>query len=198
MKPEITIVVLNDFADWEAAFLSTALRGGLYPGDEGRFEVRYMTPDGREVKSLGGMRVRPDCDASALPDECAGVVLVGGLSWQSPEAERIVPIVDEARRRGIPVGGICNATLFLAAHGFLDSVRHTGNTSEAMRQWGGDRYRGEELYEERQAVCDGGVVTANGSAYLEFTREYLRLLLPAQHEQIEGWYMFYKNGFYKQ
>lgn len=197
MKPEITTVLLNGFADWEAAFLATALRGGLYPGDGGHFGVRYMTPDGQAVESLGGMRVLPDCDASALPDGCAGVVLVGGTGWQSPEAELIVPIVAEARRRGIPVGGICNATLFLAAHGFLDTVRHTGNTAEAMKQWGGGRYRGESLYEERQSVSDGGVVTANGTASLEFTRDYLHLLLPELHGQIDSWYMFYKNGFYK-
>ena len=103
-------------------------------------------------------------------------MLAGGLGWQSTEAERIAPLVEQALALRLPVGAICNATLFLAAHGFLNKVRHTGNTAEMMEQWGGGRYTGRPLYEERQAVSDRGIVTANGTGYAEFAREMLRLL----------------------
>jgi len=196
MKRTIVIILLEAFADWEAAFLAAALRGGTAPGAEGLFDVKYMTPHRRPVTSIGGLSVTADLDASALPDDCAGLVLTGGMGWRTPEAELTVPIVEEAVRRGLPVGGICNATLFLAAHGFLDSVRHTGNTVEMMRQWGGGKYRGEKLYIERQAVADGGFVTANGTAALEFTREYMRTLGAYRTEDIDGWYAFNKRGFY--
>lgn len=199
MKKEVIIILLDDFADWEAAFITPALRTGIRLGSDstpGRYEVKYMTPDGASVRSLGGMRVLADYDFSALPETAAGLVLVGGTSWQSPAAERVVPLVEEARKRKIPVGAICNATLFLAAHGFLNEVRHTGNTVELMEQWGGERYTGQSNYEERQAVSDNGIVTANGTGHLEFARELLKLLAADAPERIDLFYTFTKQGFY--
>ena len=119
----VLFVLLDQFADWESAFLAPALRGGIMPGRPGSHAERYATP----------------------------------------EAERIVPLVREALSHGILVGAICNAASFLAAHGFLNGVRHTGNGLEMLREWGGANYTGEKLYQERQAVRDGNVVTANGS-----------------------------------
>ena len=133
-----------------------------------------------------------------LPDDCAGLILVGGMSWATPEAERIVPLVREALSHGILVGAICNAASFLAAHGFLNGVRHTGNGLEMLREWGGANYTGEKLYQERQAVRDGNVVTANGSGYLEFTRECLLALEADTPEQIAASYAFNKHGFYQE
>ena len=193
---EIIVVLLDRFADWEAAFLAPALRGGVMPGHPGWCEVKYLTPDGRPVRSLGGLSVTPDYAAGPLPAECAGVVLAGGLSWEAPEAEKIVPVVEEALGRGLLVGAICNAASFLAAHGFLNEARHTGNTVEMLQKWGGGRYTGAARYEERQAVRDGNLVTANGSGYLEFTRECLLALGADTPEAIAAGYEFNKRGFY--
>lgn len=122
----VLFVLLDQFADWESAFLAPALRGGIMPGRPGSHAVRYATPGGVPVRSIGGMTLTPDCDTETLPDDCAGLILVGGMSWATPEAERIVPLVREALSHGILVGAICNAASFLAAHGFLNGVRHTG------------------------------------------------------------------------
>ena len=195
---EVIIVLLDRFADWETAFLAPALRCGTMPGRKGFCDVKYMTPDGAPVCSLGGLRVTPDYAANGLPAECAGLILAGGMSWDAPEAEKIVPLVAEALRRGAVVGAICNAASFLAAHGFLNDVRHTGNTVEMLQKWGGDRYTGAARYEERQAVRDGNIVTANGSGYLEFTRECLLALGADTPEAIAASYAFNKHGFYKE
>ena len=120
------------------------------------------------------------------------------MGWERPEAEKIVPLVAEAQRRGLLVGAICNAASFLAAHGFLNEVRHTGNTVEMLQKWGGDRYAGAAHYEERQAVRDGNIVTANGTGYMEFTRECLLALGADTPEAIAASYAFNKNGFYKE
>lgn len=197
MKKNILFVLLDDFADWEAAFLSSALRTGVTPDRKGRYDTLFAAPGGHPVRSIGGMTVQPDRDLAALPENCSGMILVGGMSWQRPEAEEVAALVHEARSRKILVGAICNATLFLASHGFLNEVRHTGNTVELMEQWGGNRYTGQTLYEERQAVGDGLFVTANGTGYLEFTRECLLRLEADTPECIEASYEFNKNGFYK-
>jgi len=197
MKKEVIVVLLEEFADWEAAFLAPALRGGTMPGREGFCEVKYLTPDGKPVRSIGGLLATPDYAAGELPAECAGLILAGGMGWKRPEAEKIVPAVEEALRRGLLVGAICNAASFLAAHGFLNEVRHTGNTPEMLQQWGGARYTGAARFEKRQAVRDGRIVTANGSGYLEFTRECLLALNADTPEAIAASYDFNKNGFYK-
>ena len=117
------------------------------------------------------------------------------MQWQSEAAQRIVPLVGEALARGIVVGAICNAVSFMAAHGFLNGIRHTGNTLGMLQKWGGANYTGEALYEERQAVRDGNVVTANGTGQLEFTRECLLALSADTPEAIEASYKFNKEGF---
>lgn len=194
----VLFVLLDDFADWEAAFLASALRGGVMPGRPGSHAVRYATPGGVPVHSIGGMTVTPDGGTETLPDDCAGLVLVGGMSWGNPEAEGIAALVREALSRGILVGAICNAASFMAAHGFLNGVQHTGNTLGMLREWGGENYTGADLYRERQAVRDGNIVTANGTGYLEFARECLFALGADTPEQVATSYEFNKHGFYQE
>lgn len=193
----VICVLLNNFADWEAAFLAPALRNGLMPGQTGKYRVLFASPETRTVQSLGGLTVAPDRSVEAgLPEDCAGVVLIGGMNWQCPEAATVEPLVEEALRNGLLVGAICNAVSFLAAHGLLNDVRHTGNTVEMLKEWGSPNYTGERLYEERQAVRDKNVITANGTGYLEFTRECLSALDADTPDAIARFYDFNKHGFY--
>ena len=106
-------------------------------------------------------------------------------------------MVQEALDKGKPVGAICNGASFLCAHGFLNNVKHTGNGLDQLKQWGGERYTNETGYVNAQAVSDKNIVTANGVAHLEFTREMLSLLKANTSEKIAAWYDFYKNGFVK-
>lgn len=195
----VLFVLLDNFADWEAAFLASALRCGVTPEQTGSYNVAYATPEGRPVHSIGGLTVTPDRNIEAgLPENCAGIVLIGGMNWQCPEAATVEPLVEEALRRRLLVGAICNAVSFLATRGLLNNVRHTGNTLEMLQQWGGERYTGAVHYEERQAARDGNVVTANGTGYLEFTRECLLQLAADTSEAIEASYRFNKEGFYRE
>ncbi len=187
---EVLLVLLNEYADWESAFLAAGLRSG------GRYVPRVVGPTREAVVSIGGFRTLPDYDFATLPEEYAALVLIGGTGWQSAEAERVAELAQRARERGKIVGGICNGASFLAAHGFLNEVRHTGNTVEQLKLWGEERYTNEAGFVERQAVADGGIVTANGTGYLEFSRELLLLLEADASERIEADYAFQKNGLY--
>lgn len=196
-RKTVLFVLLDRFADWEAAFLAPALRAGVTPERPGAFETLFAAPAGQAVRSIGGMTVQPDNDLSSLPADCAGLILVGGMGWDTPEAEAVAPLVREARKRGLLVGAICNACAFLAAQGFLNDVRHTGNTVGMLRQWGGANYTGAALFEQRQAVRDGRFVTANGTGYLEFTRACLLALEADTPEAVEASYRLNKEGFYR-
>ena len=59
-------------------------------------------------------------------------------------------------------------------------------------------YKGEENYIEKQAVSDGNIITANGTAALEFAREILLKLNTETEDKINEWYEFHKSGFYKE
>ena len=83
----------------------------------------------------------------------------------------------------------------MAKCGFLNAVRHTGNGPDQLKLWGGENYTNSDRYIHAQAVSDKNIVTANGSASLEFAKELLLLLENDTPERIEMYYQFNKQGF---
>ena len=130
-----------------------------------------------------------------MPDDYAALVLIGGFGWSTPAANKVVPMVRSAIEKGKTVGAICNAASWMAKHGFLNAVKHTGNGPEQLKLWGGDNYTNPNGYVNAQAVNDKNIVTANGSATLEFAKELLLLLENDTPERIEMYYQFNKQGF---
>ena len=195
MKPNVLFIILNEYTDWEGAFLSTALHVGVIPGGEIKYEVHTVAPTLDTIRSIGGFRTLSDYSFDNMPKDYAALVLIGGNSWDSSEAELVAPLVQEALDNGKIVGAICNGASFLCSHGFLNNVKHTGNGLDQLKHWGGDKYTNEAGYIEAQAVSDKNIVTANGVGHLEFTREMLLSLKANTPEQIAQWYDFYKNGF---
>lgn len=189
---KILFVILEQFADWEAAYISSAI---TMLGRE-QFEIKTVSLTTDSVQSIGGFKVLPDYDIAFVPDDYAAVVLIGGLSWRNEEASRIIPLAEECYRKGRVLGGICDAAAFLGTAGLLNNVAHTSNGLSDLKQWAGSAYKGEEKHIARQAVRDKNVVTANGTAPLEFARELLLALNAADKEKIDGWYNFHKLGFY--
>lgn len=120
---------------------------------------------------------------------------IGGFGWATPIAQQAVAIVRRAVETGKIVGAICNGASFMAKCGLLNDVRHTGNGLEQLKLWGGENYTNPEGYIHEHAVSDKNIVTANGSAALEFTKELLSLLGNDTPERIEMYYQFYKQGF---
>ena len=75
-------------------------------------------------------------------------------------------------------------------------MNHTSNDLNDLKQWAGKAYTGEQKYVMRQAVRDGNIVTANGTAPLEFAKEVLFALKAAPEKVITEWYNFHKLGWY--
>jgi len=93
--------------------------------------------------------------------------------WDSPEAELVAPLVQEALNNGKIIGTICNGASFLCSHGFLNNVKHTGNGLDQLKHWGGEKYTNEAGYVEAQVASDKNIVTSNGVGHLEFTHVIL-------------------------
>lgn len=196
MSNEIIYVLLPDYAAHEAVYLSQAIASDEFALKESpKYVNKVVAPTLEPVKSIGSFRTLPDYSFETMPDDYAAVVLIGGFGWSTPVAEQVVPIVRQAIGKGKIVGAICNGASFLAKHGFLNAVRHTGNGLEQLKLWGGDNYTYHDGYTHAQAVSDKNIVTANGSATLEFARELLLLLENDTPERIGMYYQFNKQGF---
>ena len=196
MSNEILYILLPDYAAHEAVYLSQAIASDEYAMKEHpKYVNKVVAPTLEPVKSIGGFRTVPDYSFDTMPDDYAALVLIGGFGWMTPVADRVVPIVRRAVEQGRIVGAICNAASFMAKHGFLNNVRHTGNGIGQLKMWGGECYVNQDGYIHEQAVSDGNIVTANGSATLEFAKELLSLLQNDTPERIEMYYQFNKQGF---
>lgn len=197
MKNEVLYLLLDKYADHEAVFLASAIAC-----DERSIKAnpkyvnKIVAPTLDAVRSCSGFRMLPDYSFDTMPEDYAALVLIGGFGWlDEAVAGKVVPIVRRAIDKGLIVGAICNAASFLARHGFLNAVRHTGNGLEQLQLWGGDNYTNASGYVDKQAVADRRIVTANGTGSLEFAKEMLLLLENDTPEQIENFYRFNKLGY---
>lgn len=197
MNNEVLFLLLDRYADHESVFVTAGINcEETQMREKPKFVVKTVAPDLQPVCSCGGFRTVPDYSIDTMPADYAALILIGGYGWLDERmADRVVPIVKDAIDKGRIVGAICNAASFLAKHGFLNDVKHTGNGPEQLRLWGGDNYRNEAGYVNSQAVCDGRIVTANGTGALEFAKELLLLLEVDTPEWIERFYQFNKLGF---
>lgn len=191
MKKEVLVFIFNGYADWESAYICSELNK-----PETDYVVKTLSI-GKEPKiSMGGFRIIPDYDISDYPKNFEMLLLIGGNAWMEQKNNNIQPVVEYAIKQHIPVAAICNATNFMAENGYLDNIRHSGNTLEYMKLQA-PRYKGYSNFIEKQAVCDSGIITANGTASLEFAKEIMMCLNVKPIEKIDEWYKFNKLGFYQ-
>lgn len=191
MKKEILVFIFDGFADWESAYICSELNGS-----ETDYIVKTLSLDKEPKISMGGFRIIPDYTVSDYPQKFEMLLLIGGHAWMEQKNNAIHPVVEYAIKHHILIAAICNATNFMAENGYLDNIRHSGNTLEYMKSQA-PHYKGDCNFIEEQAVCDSNIITANGTASLEFAREIMLYLNVKPVEKIEEWYEFYKLGFYQ-
>ena len=188
----ILYFLLDQWADFEAAYLSTAVSmiGG------GQFENKIVSLTDKPVKSIGGFSVLPDYDLKNVPEEYDALILIGGMSWHSENAYMIKPLVEKTIKEGKLLGAICDACRFLGTIGALNYGKHTANDLTELKESAGSCYTNEDKFIARQAVRDNNIVTANGTATMEFAKEVLLALQVADEKTISAWYDFHKLGIY--
>lgn len=191
MKKEILTFIFDGYADWESAYICSELNA-----PETGYVVKTLSFDKEPKKSMGGFHTIPDYSINDYPKKFELLLLIGGNAWMEGKNNDIKPIVDYAIENNIPVAAICGATLFMAENGYLDNRKHSSNTLEFLKSQA-PHYRGEDNYIEKQAVSDCNVITANGTATLEFTKEIMLYLNAKPADKINEWYKFNKIGFYQ-
>lgn len=192
MKKDVVFVLTDGFADWESAFLSSLITNGGFCGGEVKYNVKTLAQTKDPVISFGGFTVLPDYDS--LPNEYAALILLGGKSWKTDKVKWVKELVVKTIEENIIIGAICDASLFLGMNGFLNNIKHTSNALKDLQKY--SNYIGGINFLEKQVVNDNKIITANGTAFLEFAKEILILLSVDSTENINEFYNLYKRGQY--
>lgn len=192
MKKTILFVVLQQYADWEAAYISSAIT----MLGEGQYEIKTVSLSKDYVQSIGGFKIMPDYDITSVPNDYEALILIGGMAWRTESAQQVKVLVEDCRKKDKVLAGICDASAFLGTIGALNEALHTSNDLNDLKQWAGVAYTGEQKYIAKQAVSDKNIITANGTAPMEYAKEILLALNVATEEKILDWYNFHKLGLY--
>jgi putative intracellular protease/amidase len=176
---QIAFILVDPFADWEVAQVAPAAREF---GDA----VCYFTPGGRPVQSMGSLRVEADGALEQFdPLSADALLLIGSPTWAVPESPDVTTIVCCTLQAGLLVGGICGGTLALARAGLLDERKHTGNSLDELKRYGGAYDGAAHFQDGPRAVLDRNVVTASGLAPVTFASTVLRHLHPKRATEVD-------------
>lgn len=187
-KNEILLLLTDKWCDWEASY-TIAVANAFSD-----YAVKTIAVDKKPKVSMGNLSTSIDyCIADYKNfSNVAIIILPGGLSWEENDYDEIAAFIKVVTQANIPVAAICGATTFLCKHGFLDNVKHTGDSLELFQSQSG--YQGQSLYVAAQVVVDGGFITANETAAVEFAYEIFKILKIDSDEEMAQWYDNFKNG----
>lgn len=187
---DVILYAIDTMADWEYAYLTA----GLAMADQqqpGRFRLRVLADNQKEVVTAGQLRLRTDGDLGDVgPDQVALLVLPGGDTWFEGH-QRVLDLAGNLLEHGRPVAGICGATYGLARAGLLDSRRHTSNAPEFLTPSG---YAGAQHYIEARVVDDRDLITAPATAPVDFAATVFRRLELFPSPVTDAWYGLYTTG----
>lgn len=178
-RKKIGFLFIPYFADWEYGLLAASAVEYF------NAQVFSLTLDGLPVNSMAGFQLVPDRAASPSENEdLDAIVLIGSRQWAALDAPDVTPLLKSLAQRGAVVGGICAGTLALARAGLFEQTAHTSNNRDWITSHV-PNYTGVEHYRDvPYAVASGRIVTAPGSAPGTFAVEFLTMLFPERHTDI--------------
>jgi putative intracellular protease/amidase len=191
----VYVYVQDTLADWEAGYAVAELHSGRFfrPTAE-PLTVKTCALARETVRTMGGFRIWPDLTVDEIClSEAALLILPGSDTWLTLQHEMILEKAADFLAAGIPVAAICAATVALGRAGLLNRRRHTSNDLEFLRTICGDSYAGMKLYEQQPAVIDGDLITAAGTAPLEFARHIFERLDVFSPATLAAWYGLHKE-----
>ena len=191
-RKEVLLLLTDNWADWEASHAIAVINSSP------QYIVKTIAIDKYPKVSIGGLRTEIDYVIGDYQnfDKLAMVILTGSFSWREVYHEEITDFIKKAVDFRIPIAAICGATIFLGKHGFLNNVKHTGDTWEYfhMNLYDEKGYTGQKHFVSAPVVNDNGFITANETSAIDFAYEIMRTLKTGTNEEIDLWYDNFKNG----
>jgi thiJ/pfpI family protein len=193
----IVFVILDEFADWEAAFLSSALNDKNITKN---YITNFASIDKNLKKSMGNLKVLPDLTLEEIDEnDVDGLVLIGGRTWRSQTEEtnsKIVELVKKFKNNSDKVvGAICDAAYFLATNGLLNDRKHTVNSFDEIKD--NLNYTNAKNFVEMESVIDGNLVTAKGDSSIHFAKNVMIALGDIPEKNVNLFFDIYTIGFVK-
>nr|WP_315048402.1 DJ-1/PfpI family protein [uncultured Leptotrichia sp.] len=193
----IVFVILDEFADWEAAFLSSALNDKNITKN---YITNFASIDKNLKKSMGNLKVLPDLTLKEIDEnDVDGLVLIGGRTWRSQIEETNTKIVELVKKfKNNPnkvVGAICDAAYFLATNGLLNDRKHTVNSFDEIKD--NSNYTNSKNFVEMESVIDGNLVTAKGDSPVHFAKNVMMALGDIPEKNVNLFFDIYTIGFVK-
>jgi len=192
-RQPVYLYVLDTMADWEPGYAITGISRPAYQANPGRYEVRTVGARKEAVRTMGGVTIIPDLALDDVrPEGSAMLILPGAETWEGGEHAGAVEMAERFLEAGVPVAAICGATAGLAARGLLDARPHTSNAVEYLDTIAG--YAGHGHYVAEPAVRDGQLITASGTAPVDFARRIFEALELYEPPVLDAWYALYGRG----
>ena len=193
----IVSVILDEFADWEAAFLSSSLNDKNITKN---YTTNFASIDKNLKKSMGNLKVLPDLTLKEIDEnDVDGLVLIGGRTWRSQIEETNTKIVELVKKfKNNPnkvVGAICDAAYFLATNGLLNDRKHTVNSFDEIKD--NSNYTNSKNFVEMESVIDGNLVTAKGDSPIHFAKNVMMALGDIPEKNVNLFFDIYTIGFVK-
>lgn len=93
MNKEILFILLPDYAAHEAVYFSQAITADDFAMKKNpKYVNKVVAPTLEPISSIGGFRTLPDYSFDTMPDDYVALVLIGGFGWNTPVAEKVMPI----------------------------------------------------------------------------------------------------------
>lgn len=203
MMPEckeiIHLAIYNTMADWEVGYVVAHLNSPEFQKISGRFKVQTVGESLDPITSKGGLRILPDLSLDMLQAQDSRMLILPGADITTTGGiEHFIDKAVEFLAAEVPVAAICGATAALANRGLLNHIPHTSNAKIFLEMTG---YQGADYYQEQAAVTAGNLITASGTAPIEFAIEIFRKLDVYSDTTLSAWYKLYKDqnaqGFFE-
>lgn len=194
MKPpkSIYLFLFDTLSDWEIGYVTAGINNPMMQVNPGQYQLKTFSLDGKPICTLGGLHITPDLSFDEVTcSDAEMLILPGGASWDEGDYQQVTLLAKEFHKHRITVAAICGATLGLAKIGLLDALHHTSNSKDYLLN---SQYQGGEYYVDALSVSDEGVITASGTASLEFAREIFQALHLYKAEVLEAWYKLFKTS----
>lgn len=189
----VHLFILEGMSDWEPGYAISGINEPSFQLNPGRYTVRTVGATRDPVRSMGGINMLPDMTLDELrPEDSAMLILPGAESWNEGAHAEAIRKARGFLDAGVPVAAICGATAGLARGGVLNGRPHTSNALEYMQFQPG--YDGAAQYVDAPAHRDGDLITASGTAPIEFARAIFERLELYPPHVVDAWYALYRHG----
>lgn len=191
----IYVYVLDTMADWELGYITAELNSMRYfKKDAPAVTVKTVCISQEPVKTMGGLKIVPDCviDDIAM-SETSVLLLPGANTWDDPKHGAIIRKAAELLSAGATVCAICGATVALANADLLNKRSHTSN-GVGFLDMVSPNYKGQDFYVDKPSVADGNLITASPTGALLWTKQIIEHLGVFRPDTLAAWYAYFSTG----